>query len=107
MWSVKLLFKLDEEAEIQTNQLQNPPPSCARSGGTIKNRLAKTPNKLDEEAGTQAKSGQNISSWIVVNRWPSNFYIFFNMFATTSPGKPSKSTRRNALGKVHKKRRRL
>ena len=54
---VKPLFKLDEEAEIQTNQLQNRPPSCARSGGTIKNRLAKTPNKLDEEAGTQAKSG--------------------------------------------------
>ena len=64
MWTVKPLFKLDEEAEIQTNQLQNRPPSCARSGGAIKNRLAKTPNKLDEEAGTQAKSSQKVPSWL-------------------------------------------
>ena len=49
MWFVKPTFKLDEEAEMQTNQAKNYRPSCARSGGTMKNRLAKAPNKLDEE----------------------------------------------------------
>ena len=39
-------------------------PSCARSGGTTQNKLAKPPNKLDEEAGMQATSGQKVPSWI-------------------------------------------
>ena len=53
MWFVKPTFKLDEEAEMQTNQAQNYLASCARSGGTMKNRLAETPDKLDEESGMQ------------------------------------------------------
>ena len=68
----------------------------------MKNRLAKTPDKLDEEVGKQTKSSQKPSSRIAVNQWPSNSHCFFNRSAANSPGKPPKSSGCIALGKVEK-----
>ena len=57
--------KLDEEADMQSNQTERGAGQVAPGAGELcKIRLGKPPHKLDEEAGKQAKSCQKVPSWM-------------------------------------------